>query len=92
MLPSLFTSSSTNASHSSIYCYLSCARTHASLRVKARTEHPTKVMGAGGLRILSMLLSKGAELPAKEEGFEVDAEARNEQELAVALEAYAQES
>jgi len=49
-------------------------------------------MGAGGLRILSMLLSKGAELPAKEEGFEVDAEARNEQELAVALEAYAQES
>ena len=49
-------------------------------------------MGAGGLRILSMLLSKGAELPAKEEGFEVVAEARNEQELAVALEAYAQES
>jgi len=46
-------------------------------------------MGAGGLRILSMRLSKGAEPPAKEEGFEVVAEARNEHELAVALEAYA---
>jgi hypothetical protein len=57
--------------------------------VKARTEHPTKVMGAGGLRILSMLLSKGVEPPTKQEGFEVVAEARNEKDLAGALEAYA---
>jgi len=46
-------------------------------------------MGAGGLRILSMLLSKGVEPPTKQEGFEVVAEARNEKDLAGALEAYA---